>query len=127
MKSAPKIPDYVSFGLQVLGFLFCILPPTICTMLYFPLWNECEGGKSLAGGCALLLTISLYPLIKYLRKTLSSVSSYVIWLAIFIAFLLLSKIADEMTVISFFGFIGNLVGAICFAIDKARRRRDERI
>ena len=109
MKSAPKIPDYVSFGLQVLGFLFCILPPAICTMLYFPLWNECEG------------------LIKYFKQAIASVSSYVIWLAIFIAFLLLSKIADEMTVISFFGFTGNLVGAICFAIVKARRRRDERI
>jgi hypothetical protein len=36
-------------------------------------------------------------------------------------FLSLSAIAKEMTVISFFGFVGNLLGAVCFRVIKMRR------
>ena len=126
MKEMAKPFDFVSFCLHILGFSLCILPPAICTLLYFPMWNEGGAGRSLAGGCALLLALSVYPLIKYFRRILTSVASYVIWLVIFIIFLLLSKIANEMTVISFFGFVGNLLGATCFSAARARRRVYER-
>ena len=43
-------------------------------------------------------------------------ASYTVWLVIFIAFLILSNIAHEMTVISFVGFLGNLIGAVLFKL-----------
>jgi nicotinamide riboside transporter PnuC len=49
---------------------------------------------------------------------LTSYSSYFLWLILFLLFFALSKIADQMTVISLVGFIGNLLGAICFFIAK---------
>lgn len=116
-----KSVDYVNFALHILGFSLCILPPSVCTLLYFPIWNEISTARTLAGGCALLLAMSFYPLVKYARRVLSSVSSYVMWLVIFLLFLSLSAIAEEMTVISFFGFVGNLLGAVCFRIIKLRR------
>jgi hypothetical protein len=121
MKPTRKSIDYVNLALHILGFSLCIMPPAVCTLLYFPIWNEVSGARTLAGGCALLLVLSLYPLIKYARRILASVSSYVMWLVIFLLFLSLSAIAKEMTVISFFGFVGNLLGAVCFRVIKMRR------
>ena len=72
----------------------------------------------------ILLLICAYPLFKLIKRALSSPASITVWLIIFLAFLLLSKIADEMTVISFFGVLGNLLGTLCFAICKKRRGGD---
>lgn len=38
------------------------------------------------------------------------------WFFAFMIFLLLSKIADEVTVIAFTGFIGNSIGAMLFRL-----------
>ena len=45
------------------------------------------------------------------------------WLVSFLIFFCLSRIADEMTVISFVGFVGNLIGALFFHL--GRRERSE--
>jgi Co/Zn/Cd efflux system component len=38
------------------------------------------------------------------------------WFAVFIVFLTLSSIAQEMTVVAFVGFVSNLVGALIFRL-----------
>ena len=106
--------------LHILGLSFCTLPPIICTLSYFPLW-ESDSGKSLAGGVALLLAISALPLIKHLSRLLTSGASYVMWALIFLTFLSLSRIAEQMTVISFVGFISNLIGAVLIRIARGRK------
>ncbi len=68
-----------------------------------------------------MLVLCFHPLMKHLRRIFATAASYVMWLFIFAVFLLLSQIAEEMTVISFFGFIGNLIGAVCFKFAKMRR------
>ena len=106
--------------LHIAGLLLCVIPPTLCTLLYFPVWRQ-SSAKTLAGGTLLILMLSAYPIVKLIRRYLRSPSAYLMWLFIFIGFLLLSAIAYEMTVISFFGFLGNLLGAVCFkAADKGR-------
>jgi hypothetical protein len=47
-----------------------------------------------------------------------------LWLALFVIFLLLSKIAEEMTVISFVGFIGNSFGAIVFKLSEKYKPKE---
>ena len=103
---------FAKYGLHILGFLLCILPPVICTASYFPIWKE--SGQAVSGGVLLLLLIAAYPLYKFIKRSLASPAAYTVWLALFILFSLLSRIAEQMTVISFVGFIGNALGAVCF-------------
>ena len=101
---------FSKFCLHILGVLLCVLPPSICALCYFPLWRY-ESGKTVVGAVALLLALSAMPLFKLIRRRLDSAASYVMWLLLFLLFFSLSKIAYEMTVISFYGFVGNLLGA----------------
>lgn len=118
---------FAYFSLHIIGFILCVAPPAICTLSYFPLWREVGYHSCIAGGVALILVLSIIPLYKLLRRTLISFSSYLMWLLLFLIFFGLSKIADQMTVISFVGFVGNLLGAICFFFAKRFKRieRDE--
>lgn len=121
-----KNSNFVNIILHIAGLLLCIVPPVICTLSYFPIWYHAGAEKALAGGSVILIILAAIPLFKFLRSYLESPASYIVWLIIFILFFLLSKIAYEMTVISFVGFVSNLLGAICFNIAKRRRvTRDE--
>lgn len=118
-----KTNVFVSFGLHILGFLLCILPPAICTLNYFPIWREVGYESCIAGGVALLLALCAIPLYKLISERLKSFSSYLMWLVLFLLFFGMSRIADQMTVICFVGFVSNLMGAICFYIAKKIHRR----
>lgn len=108
--------NFVNIILHITGFLLCILPATICTMCYFPVWREVGAASCIAGGGVLILVIFALPLFKLLRRVLASPSAYMMWLVAFIVFFALSRIATEMTVISFVGFVSNLIGAILMKV-----------
>ncbi len=100
------------------GVAVSVLPPLIAILCYFPIWVA-EGGESvLSGFTALLIILAAMPLYRLLRRALASPSVWCMWLIAFILFLLLSRIADEMTVISFVGLISNLAGALLFRLAK---------
>lgn len=120
MKRA-KNSKIVNIILHITGLLLCVAPPAICTLSYFPIWAHTDSTKTLAGGCALLIILSAIPLFKFIKKYFESPASYVIWFLVFLLFFSLSKIAHEMTVIAFVGFVSNLIGAVCFAIADRRR------
>ncbi len=119
MKTLSRTNIFVSLGLHIAGFALCILPPAVCTLTYFPLWREMGYESCIAGGAALLLVLCAIPLYKLLRRAFSSYSSFFVWLILFLLFFSLSRIAEQMTVISLVGLIGNLLGAVCFHL--ARR------
>lgn len=116
---------FVNIVLHIIGFSLCVLPPAICTLLYFPLWRKAGGEVALSGLCLFLVVISALPLYRGIKRLLRSPASYTVWLCLFVLFFSLSKIADEVTVISFVGFIGNLLGAVCFGIARRRTREEE--
>lgn len=109
---------FAKFYLHILGFLLCIVPPAVCILMYFPFWKEVGYESCIAGGSALLLALCIIPIYKFIKRGLSTYSSYLMWLILFLLFLALSRIAEQMTVISFVGFVGNLLGAICFRLAK---------
>ena len=124
MTNSKNNESFANIALHFLGFSLCIVPPLACTLSYFPLWKNAGYEHCIAGGSALLIVICFFPLLKFIGRVISSYSSYVAWLLCFILFFALSRIADQMTVISMVGFIGNLLGAICFKL--ARRSTNER-
>jgi hypothetical protein len=113
--------DFVNIILHILALLIAIVPATACTLSYFPLWAESSGAR-INGAAALLLVIAFMPLCKLLYRALRSPSVTLVWFILFLLFFLLSRIADEMTVISFVGFASNLLSSVLFRI--ARRRGD---
>lgn len=113
-----KTNVFVSLGLHIAGFLLCIAPPAVCTLMYFPLWRDSGYESCIAGGTVLLLALCIIPLYKMIRRGLMTFSSYLMWLLLFVLFFALSRIAEQMTVISLVGFVGNLLGAVCFHFAK---------
>lgn len=114
-------PCFVNICLHIIGLLLCILPPALATASYFPLWINRGAESTIAGGGVLILVLCAAPLWKAVLRLLRSPSSHVMWLLLFGLFLFLSRIAEQMVVISFFGLVGNLLGAICFYIERRRR------
>ena len=109
--------------IKAAALVTCVAPALVATLSYFPVWAT-KGELYVMSGLALcLITLSLLPFYKHLSALLKSPASYVIWLILFIVFFLLSKIAHEMTVISFVGFISNLIGAALFGLAKRCERR----
>ncbi len=109
--------------LRAIGLIFSTLPPLFAVISYFPIWKERGAEAILSGLSLLLITISFVPLLRAIRNALRSPSSPIIWFIIFIVFFALSKIAADVTVIAFIGFVSNLIGAIFFAF--ARKENGE--
>ena len=116
MKATPK-----SLILKGIGLISCILPVTIATLGYFPVWKSRGAGELVSGFTVFLLIICVYPLIKAIKRLLRSPSVFTVWLLLFITFMLIDSIAHEMTVISFVGMISNLIGSVFF---KLARKED---
>ena len=110
--------------LSLLGLAFCIIPAASAAMMYFPLWIERGAASTLSGFSLFVIILAFIPLLKFIRGFLRTPSSYVMWLTAFIIFALLSSIADEMTVICFVGFVGNLIGAVLLKYAKKYNRGD---
>ena len=112
---------------NALGIAVSVLPVTVSIFSYFPIWIKRGNASVLSGISLLLICLAIVPIFKYLKEIIHSPSAPVMWLFSFIIFLLLSRIADEMTVISFIGFTTNLVGAFFFKLARryGREERDE--
>ncbi len=101
-----------------LGLVICTVPVFTSIITYFPVWKEKGAAATLSGFTLLLLLMALVPLLSTVKNLLRSPAAYTMWFICFIVFLLLSKIANEMTVISFVGFISNLIGAFFIRVAK---------
>ena len=69
----------------------------------------------------MLLVIAAVPLFNLIKRSLKSPSAPLMWFVVFITFLALSSIAEEMTVVAFVGFLSNLIGAIFFRFAEGER------
>ena len=116
MKVTANKQTVKSIFLRVIGLVLCVIPVTVSILCYFPAWRAEGGEVLLSGATLLLLCMAAVPLYKLISARLRSPAAYTLWLIAFILFFLLSNIAEEMVVISFTGFAGNLLGAIAFKL-----------
>ncbi len=105
----------------LLGFAFCILPPALSTLSFFPLWLA-GGERSLSAIALILLTLCALPLFRFLKAHLRTPSAWMLWLALFLFLSLFRAIADGLWMISLVAFLGSLLGALCFFIAKHTRK-----
>jgi hypothetical protein len=110
---------------NALGIAVSVIPVSVAIFSYFPLWISRNDASFLSGISLLLICLAIVPLFKYLKQFWHSPSAPLMWFLAFILFFLLSRIASEMTVISFVGFVSNLVGSVCFRISKRYDGREE--
>ena len=112
-------------ALTLLGVAVSTLPVALCTLSYIPIWQYRGGGATLSGFALILLLLCFAPLFRLVKRLLSSPAAHTMWFVCFALFFSLSKIADEMTVISFVGFVSNLIGAGIFKLAGRRSGENE--
>lgn len=113
-----------SFILHTMGMIFCILPPTLATLEYFPIWVS-EGGETMVSALTvILLLLCAIPLKRHIAKFFKSPSAWVIWLLIYVLFSLLGKISDDISAIALVAFPFNFLGALLFKLSE--RYKSER-
>lgn len=88
----------------------CVGAPLIATLTQFPLWIERSSEATVSGLCVVFALLSAVPLFKYFKKLIESPSSPIMWGLILCFLYALRAIVDEMIVISFVGFVSNLIG-----------------
>lgn len=103
---------------QVLGVLFSIVPPIVATLLYFPLWIDRGASQTMSGLCALLLILCFIPLFRFLKGKLTTPSLPLMWGVLFLLVRALGAIIEQVCVISFVGFVSNLIGSLFFRLSK---------
>ena len=104
---------------NALGLFFSVIPVCVSIFSYFPVWIHREDASILSGLSLLLVAAALIPLYRYVKAALASASAPLMWFILFVVFFLLSRIAEEMTVIAFVGFVSNLIGSLLFRIARA--------
>lgn len=101
--------------LFAIGLLFCIVPPVLATLEYFPLFKE-QPAKGVSALSVVFLFIAVVPLWKYIKRALKSPSAWMIWLVIWLFSLCFEPIVTQMKVIGFVSLAGSVVGAIFFRL-----------
>jgi hypothetical protein len=88
--------------------------PLVATMNYFPIWVNRSAESTVSGLFLFFAILCAIPLLKYFKRFIKSPSAPVMWGLLFATFLALRSILDEMVVISFVGFVANIIGLVLF-------------
>ena len=106
---------------SAIGIILAVVPTALAVLSYFPLWRERGTATMVSGVSLIMIMVAALPLMRYMKQIFKSPSVTTLWFATFIIFSFLSKIAEDMTVIAFVGFISNLAASLFFAIAKMRK------
>lgn len=88
--------------------------PLAATMNYFPIWVNRSAESTVSGLFLFFAILCAIPLLKYFKRFIKSPSAPVMWGLLFATFLALRSILNEMVVISFVGFVANIIGLVLF-------------
>ena len=102
--------------LKLLAICIDVLVPLVVTLSYFPLWVNKSAEATVSGIAIIFALISFIPLIKVIKKRLSSPSVWMIWVFIAIILIAINTIIDQAVVIAVFGAVANCIGAVIYKI-----------
>ena len=100
--------------------------PLAATLTQFPLWVEQSAEATMSGLCLVFIGLSVIPFLKVLKEYFKSPSSWVVFGLIFMILLLLRSILEQMLIVSFAGFVANLIGAALYGIGNNLQQKDIR-
>ena len=107
--------------LRILGMALCILPPTVATLEFFPLWLTREDCR-LSALSVMLLLIAAIPLFRVVRARLRSPSAWMVWLTIWVLLALLEPIVASIKTIALISFPTGILGAICLRLSEKKEK-----
>lgn len=100
---------------DALGLSCCLIPPIACTCNYFPVWEQTVGTWAMVGGTSALIAIIAFIVIsKYWRSRIKSPSHVLTPLALWLFLGLIEKTVTGLKAVTFWLFIGSLIGAVFF-------------
>ncbi|MBR3806663.1 MAG: hypothetical protein IKJ13_07540 [Clostridia bacterium] len=95
-----------------------VVAPLVATLSQFPLWIEKSADATMSGLCLIFILISCLPFIKQIREFFKSPSSEMIFTILFVFFVVMRNIIDQMLVVSFVGMVANIAGAGIYALGR---------
>ena len=113
-----KVKHYVFYAL---GMVLCILPGVITILQLFPLWKErsfatLASGMTVSGLAVFLLVLTSTPLLKEFKSKIKTPSSWCMWLIGSVVCYAIGRVINDIALVCFVSFLGNVVGAVLFKI-----------
>ena len=108
---------------RILGILFCVLPPAISTLSFFPIWMA-DSKTAVSALTVILLALSALPLFRILKAHLRSPSAWMIWLVLWGFLFAFRPIAPAIETIALISFPTSLLGAVCFRVSGRFEHRE---
>ena len=105
----------IIFG--VAGMACSVLPPALATLNLFPLMTPAGRVSAVV---VVLLTLSLIPLFRHVKRLLASPSAWVLWGVLFVLAAVTRAFIDEFYMIAMLGFVGSAVGAVFFRLARGK-------
>ncbi|MBE6655975.1 MAG: hypothetical protein E7609_03760 [Ruminococcaceae bacterium] len=112
----------MTVALRLLGLLLSVVPPTVATLEFFPLWLG-NGKTALSAVSLVLLLLSAIPLFRILKKHLHTPAPWMLWLLLWVLLRALLPIAAAIERIALISFPTSLIGAFCFSLARRREKR----
>lgn len=92
--------------------------PLAATLTQFPVWIEKSADATVSGLCLVFIVLSCLPFLKQIKEYFKSPSSWVVFTVLFVMFLLIRNIIDQMLVVTLVGMSANIVGAGIYTIGR---------
>lgn len=87
-----------------------VAAPLTATLTQFPVWVERSADATVSGMFVFLALLSVIPFLKQIREYFKSPDAWVVWCVIFVFFVVIQNIVQEMLIVSFVGLVANIVG-----------------
>lgn len=104
------------------GLVISILAPLVAAATQFPVWTENVDSGQIGGMFVFVVLLCMIPLFNHLKIALKSPSSCLLWTIIFVCTWALSKIIQQLIIVSLVGTVANYVGALLCGIGNYLRR-----
>ena len=109
----------------LLGYFFCLVPPTLAILERFPLWAMEGKGPLFSGFSLLLLLVATIPLrrgiAELFRRFLRSPSAFTVWGGIWLFCELFGRISGAVADIALLSTVSSLIGTLFFRLGRKPR------